>query len=215
MGQTFTISPSDYITPVRSPDGLFSAFVVDPEELIIQDKSGAQQKVYSVMQITSLAWHTDNIHLIYSKRSSTSKPPNPLAIWDELWVLNTLTGQQRQLSQVEENLHHPLVSPGGQYLALSSGTGFIDACLVDDSLVIMQLDSSLERVKVFDLSDFSGIIIENEVSGMISSIYVIGEPIWRLDHVFEVELQWTCTTDPPNGRYQLDLNSLTAINLDN
>jgi|GEM_PF-1537535 len=210
MSQTFVVKSFEVIEPVYSSDGQKIVSVDASGTLRVQSADGSQQTVLKVPGVTSLAWHPDGVHIFYSMHSSSTIPPTPHGFWHELWVIDTQTGEQWLLAGAEEDLHQPVVSPTGPYLALISGSGFADACFVDKRLVILQLDSELKREAVFALSEFSGIEWDLADTGMLVSVYPVGDPFWRSNSLLEVELGWTCTTDSPGGVYQLELEGQRA-----
>jgi hypothetical protein len=214
MSQMFVIRAPEVIEAVLSPDGMNTASVDAAGGLLVRSADGFQRTVTNDPGITSLTWHPDSVHLFYSSNSSSSTPPSPIGFWSELWAVNIQTGEQWQLGGAEEDLHDPVISPGGQYLALTSGSGFMDACFVDKRLVFLQLDSGLKRVRLIELADFAGLETDFEDTGMPTSVYPVGVPTWQSNNALEVELNWTCTADSPNGIYRLDLESLEAVRIE-
>lgn len=208
MSQSFVIRTAEVINPLLSPNGLSIASVDATGGLIVQSADGSLRTITNNPGITSLAWHPDSVHIFYSSHSLTSTPPTPQGFWNELWVINIQSGEQRQLASAEEDLYEPVVSPGGQYLVLISGSGFMDACFVYQHIVFLELNHELKRVALIELVDFAGIVVDVGKSGTFTSVYPVGDPIWRSENVFEVELNWTCTTDSPNGIYRLEMESL-------
>ncbi len=210
MSQTFVIGKPEGVEPVLSPDELTTAFVDATGRLVMQAADGAQRTILNDPGITSLAWHPDSVHIFYSSYSSSLPPPTPHGFWNELWVVNIQTGEQWRLAGAEEDLHDPVVSPTGQYLALIGGSGFADACFVDKRLIILRLNNELKRNDMIEVSAFAGIVTEFEETNTLTFVYPVGDPIWRSNSALEVELNWTCTTDTPGGVYRLEIESLEA-----
>lgn len=211
MSQTFVVNTTEVIEPVLSPDERKTASVDEDGTLLLQSADGTQRIILNDPGITSLAWHPDSNHIFFNSYASSSTPPSPHGFWNELWAINVQTGEQWQLASAEEDLHEPVVSPTGQYLALISGSGFSDACFVDKRLVVLQLNSELRREAVIELADFAGIVTNFERTKTLTSVYPVGNPTWRSNNTLEVELNWTCTTDSPGDVYQLELEELKAV----
>ena len=94
------------------------------------------------------------------------------------------------------------------YIAAIDGSGWADACYVHRKLWIKEMAFSndrLQEVYSYYQHDFESLELpENE--------YMYIEKIlgWESPTVVRVELKWTCTEEPLDGIYLLDMTTLTA-----
>ena len=117
--------------------------------------------------------------------------------------VNVTTGESHQIASATDNLHDPLISPDGKYVAAIGGTGYADACFVDRTLWVLQLDDQLQRTYSYYQLDFAGL-------PEAGSVYVVDLLEWESDRAFTVSLGWVCNTDGLDGVYRLDLPNRTA-----
>ena len=98
-------------------------------------------------------------------------------------------------------------------MAVLSGTGWYDACLVDLSLAVVKLDSNWQRIALFRLNDFAG--LPRNVADDLAAYPAItantpASGVWLNSTQLAVGLQFACTPDNPAGIYLLDLTTQTA-----
>src|SRR6185503_18988536 len=75
-----------------------------------------------------------------------------------LYIVNISTGGNTQLSKPDEDLHDPIVSPTGKYIAVLLGNNYGDACGVGRVAAIMEIDPvALTRVAFTRIDTYSGI----------------------------------------------------------
>jgi sugar lactone lactonase YvrE len=203
------------LDPAPSPDGRHIALVRDPRVLTVQDADGTQRELLTADEISSLAWLPDGRHLIYSNRLRAHQllDAGSIGVQDELWIVDMVTGDKHPLGTAAENLHTPSVSPDGRYIAVLSGTGWFDACLVDLSLAIVELDNHWQRTAIYRLADFAGLPRSDADDLGAYPVAVTGAAlpgVWLNSSQFEVNVQFTCRPDNPAGVYTLDLRTQTA-----
>jgi hypothetical protein len=203
------------LDPASSLGGRRTALVNDPRVLVIQDADGTQRELLTADEISSMAWLPDGLHLVYSNRLRVHQllEAGTIFVQDELWIINVLTGEKHPLGTADENLHTPSVSPDGRYVAVLSGTGWYDACLVDQSLAIVKLDSVGQRIGLYRLDDFAG-LSRNEADDLaaypVTTANIPAPGVWRNSTQLMVGLQFACTQGNPAGIYTLDLTTHTA-----
>ena len=100
-------------------------------------------------------------------------------------------------------MHDPSISPDGRYVAVIGGTGYADACFVDRTLWVLQLDEQLQRIYTYYQLDFDGL-------PEAGSAYVVDLIGWETESVFTVSLGWVCDDQGLDGVYRLDLSTRTA-----
>jgi hypothetical protein len=200
---------------LASPVGSRAALIDDPKELIIVDPDGTRRRLLVADEISSAAWLPDSLHLIYSNRDRSRQrlSAGTFGIRDELWIADVVSGEHHSIGTAEENLHTPVPSPDGRYVAVVSGTGWFDACLVDWTIAIVELDNTFHRTRLYRLADFKGLPanLGNDVRIYADTSQDLPAPgLWRDNSQLTVRLTWTCTTDNPAGDYVLDLATLEA-----
>jgi hypothetical protein len=195
--------------PLRSPDGSQIAFVSDPRSLIVQIQNNAQKNVFTGQEIAGFAWFPDNQNIIVSNRDRTKQElnGNPEGIRDELWIIDTSSGLRIRIATPEENFHMPLVSPDGHYVAAISGTGRFNTCESDLSIILIELDTSLTRIAVHDLAQFSGFPDMKYTPVPVNSPAVPLPGTWIDASRIHVSLKFPCSSGEEDGVYVFDLES--------
>lgn len=212
--------PSFTVGPVIEPESGMVAAVQGRKTLVLRRVDWTTTAWESFGDIVDLAWLPGGQGIVYSEQIvANAELPGTLGLRHNLWLQNVLTGQKYQLGSTDENLHSPVVSPDGRYLALYSGTLYGDACFVDANLHIIELDASGQRVNLFELADFSGV---PAVEGAMAQPNLFGpgdgpfEPVpgqWVDSHTFNTRLVWYCSQSDAAGMYALDLNGRTAVKI--
>ncbi len=214
----FVVVETADIKPLESPDGTLLAIVEKPGVLIIQGPSGKHRELIVTDEISSLAWFPDGRHLVYSERDRTGQimHAGTAGIREALWVIDIQTGEKNLVGTADEVLHTPHISPSGRYIALLTGTNWFDACFVDLSVVVIEMNGKLDRIGTFDLSDFTGLPKGSEDTSIypidLEDIPIPGR--WQSSNQLIVGLGWTCMPSDPDGIYLLDLASLNAERVD-
>ena len=195
------------------------AWVQGGNILMLDAWYGSQRELARANEIVELLWLPDARHVLYVDRQlrpDSSGPPWPL---HALWLVDTETGDQHQLSTFNENLHRIGLLPSARYIRTLPGSDFGDACFMDRRLVFVELDDNYQRVALHDLQEFDSLLAH--------------KPYWFFpedegkgisDHEYEVSLTAFCLTAEMGaseedlaliGRYRLDLELGTAIKVGN
>lgn len=149
--------PANSIGPKVEPNSGFTAAVQDNKTLVLSRVDGTTASWNSFGDIVDFAWIPGGQAIVYSEQIVVNAElPGTLGLRHNLWLQNVITGEKHQLGSTDEDLHTPIVSPNGRFLALYSGTLYGDACGVDADLHIMELTANLQRANLIDLADFSG-----------------------------------------------------------
>lgn len=116
-------------TPVVSPEGSKIAFVRGPEsaarDVYVMNESGSGEPVrltHSNRLIVGLTWTRDGKYLVFSSNRDGSFG---------LWKVPVSGGAPQRLNVGGENSYSPAISPSGNMLAYSHGTGTWDIVRVD------------------------------------------------------------------------------------
>ena len=209
--------PANTVGPVVEPNTGFTAAVQDHKTLVLRRVDGTTTAWESFGDIVDLAWLPGGQGIVYSEQIVVNAElPGTLGLRHNLWLQNVISGQKYQLATTDENLHTPVVSPDGRYLALYSGTLFGDACGLDAELHIMELTSTFQRANLISLADFTG-FAEVANSRPQPSLWGPGdgpyEPQpgeWLDDGTLEPNIIWLCADTDAQGIYHLDVNGRTA-----
>lgn len=191
-----------------SPDGQLIATVPDPRSLIIQQNNGQQNKVFISQEIAGLAWFPDSRNIIISNRDRTKQDVSGTAegIRDELWIIDAFSGLRIRIATPEENLHMPLVSPDGHYVAAISGSGRLNACESDLSVVLIELDNDLTRVAIHHLNEFIGFPVYKFAPIPVNHAAVPLPGIWQGVNRFSLALKFPCSSGEDDGIYLFNLD---------
>ena len=195
--------------PTTSPDGTRLALVPDPRSLMIEEGNGLQNRVFVGQEIAGLAWFPDSRNIIVSNRDRTKQEISGTAegIRDELWIIDTTSGLRIRIATPEENLHMPLVSPDGRYIAAISGTGRFFACKSDLSIVLIELDHDLTRVAIHNLNELPAFSDFQYPPIPVNYPTVPLPGIWQDINRFSLALKFPCSSGEADGIYLLNLDS--------
>lgn len=196
-------------SPSVSPDGTRIAMVTDPRSLVIEKSNGQQDRVFIGQEIVGTAWFPDNQNIIVSNRDRTKQDISGTAegIQDELWIIDTNSGLRIRIATPEENLHMPLISPDGHYVAAISGTGKFNACESDLSVVLLELDNNLTREAIHRLNELSGLPNFKYSPIPINNPTVPLPGVWQDANNFTVALKFPCSSGEADGIYRVNLSS--------
>lgn len=173
--------------------------------------------------VTSMDWLPNGTALIFAVRR-IAYPDIPLLFQGghELWLLDLESGQQKQLAQLEENVHRPHVSPNGRFITLFAGSGYGDACFTSAGLSIMELNEQNEVVSLTDVTTYNG-LIPSEYGIHFNQYTDYEEPrfneskypgVWEADNTLRISIVYTCVENSPSGPsgvYELDVAGQTAV----
>lgn len=196
----------DWSLEIASPNGRLTALTADPQKLMIREADGTKWELLAAHEISSLVWFPDSRHIAYTDTDrSQAIACSSIGIRHTLWIVDAATGKQHQIGTVGENLHNPLVSPDGHYIAARTGSGWGDACFVDLDLVFIELDGNLQQVRALNPKDFTGFPAEPpDADGEM--MYPKGIGTWQDNTHFETGFSWTCSRVPNlGGIYLFDL----------
>jgi hypothetical protein len=201
---------SAYISPALN----YSASVEGGGRLMIQ-RPDEEPVVRAVAQeISFLAWFPDNLHLLFIERDRTNQlnEREDHGITHKLWVLAADSGERRLIGTAGENLHSPLISPNGRYIALLSGETAQQGCTSSPVLMIMELDLDLRRQAIYTVADFNNLPFSSTHAQRIYPNLRVAPMRWEAENKLVVSLWWSClyTNEPIDGEYTLDMASMTA-----
>jgi hypothetical protein len=140
-----------------SPDRSRTAIIRQPGTLLLSEIGGDEKTLAEHGEITTVDWFPDNQHLVYEVLDRSAAPDGPTIDWAwELWIVDVESGEAWQISQGDEQLHDPAVSPQGSVIAVVAGSGYGDAGMIDLQLGFMYLDVFLQRNDLIYAADFQG-----------------------------------------------------------
>jgi hypothetical protein len=216
-GQTphvFWVFEPGVTSAYTSPALNYIASVEGSGRLMIQ-RPGEEPVVRAVAQeISFLAWFPDNLHLLFIERDRTNQQNEreDHGITHKLWVLAADSGERRLIGTAGENLHSPVISPNGHYIALLSGETIQQGCTSSPELMIMELDPDLRRQALYPVADFNNLPFSGTHAQRIYPNLRVAPMRWEAENRLVVSLWWSClyTNEPIDGEYALDLTSMTA-----
>lgn len=212
--------PAFTVGPIVEPESGLLAAVQNDKTLVMRRPDGSSAAWEAFGDIVDLAWLPGGQNLVYSEQVVVNAElPGSLGLRHNLWLHNVTTGIKQLLSTTDDDLHSPVVSPDGRYLALYAGTLYGDACFVDVNLHIMELNSSGQRVSLVELADFSGLPVVENALAQPDLFAPNGGPFnptpgtWIDDHTLATRLTWYCVTSDAAGVYALEVNGRTAVKI--
>jgi hypothetical protein len=207
---TFTISTNEFRLQGTSPNGSWTALVHEPTLLSVIDPNGNVQEMYSGKEIANLAWFPDSLHLLFLDRYRSAQVPGTnQGIRDQLWILDLSSGETHLLyeSQAALGVMGGLsISPGGQYVVSTEGSGDGDACFMSLQLIFLELAGDFQSAGVIQQNQFEGLPNVPD-----STVYPADAGAWQSGSEFAVPLKLTCVTDETlAGLYLFDPGSLVV-----
>jgi hypothetical protein len=213
---TLTVAPA---VEYMSPDGAHSIILESPGTLILQTCAECEPvQLATAPEIDDVVWFPDGSHVVYTvvDRSEQTAPELFYLATRILWIADVNTGEVAQISEAEDNLHHPVVSPDSQHIAVIAGSGFGDGGRIDWALAFIALNDAGVRSSIVYQSDFDG--IPPEPNGAIHPITIgdLTEPgIWLSDTEFQSALQVSFEVGGfTPGIYTFDLDTMTVTKTD-
>ena len=191
------------------------AWVQDGNILMLDAFDGSQRELARANEIVELLWLPDARHVLYVDRQARPDPNGPPWPQHTLWLVDTETGDQHQLSTFDENVHRIGLLPGARYIRALPGSDFADACLMDRRLVFVELDENYQRVALHDFQEFDSVLVEKPYQ-----FFPEDEGKWISDHEYEVNVTAYCLTSEMGsseedlalpGRYRFNLETMTAV----
>jgi hypothetical protein len=141
-----------------SPDRSRTAIIQPPGTLVLDEIDGESRTLAQHGEIIDVEWFPDGDHLLYVTLDRGDAPDGPTIGWVwEIWAINVVSEERWSISQGDQTLHDPAISPGGDVIAVVAGTGYGDAGLVDTTLAFVYLDTSLRRNALVIANEFNGI----------------------------------------------------------
>lgn len=199
----------DWSLEVLSPNKQLTAIISQPAKIMIRETNGTKWELLKAHEIPSVVWFADSKHILYADTDrSQIEGCTTVGIRYTLWVIDAATAQQHQLGSDKENLHDPLLSADGKYIAAMSGSGFGDACAVDLQPVFIELGNGYQETRHLRLQDFAGI----SATSVDPIAYPVTAGVWKDNTHFEIGLSWTCAPEDnnPAGIYLFDLATQQA-----
>jgi hypothetical protein len=213
----FWVVPSEIDGPVTSPNKAYTAIVQWGGQITIEDPDGNLRDIVDteeINEIAQLVWFPDSRHIAFTSRDRTMQTSinSDAGITHTLWVLDILNVERQIIGSNDENFHHPVISPGGNYMAVFEGATFVDACLASPALALIKLDSQYKRQAILKVDNFKGL-----PGASIDTIYpnTPDKPgYWKDNNILISSLSWTCATQHDlDGTYQLNLQKMEAQKL--
>jgi hypothetical protein len=141
-----------------SPDRSRTAIIQQPGTLVLTQIDGSSRTLAEHGEIIDVEWFPDNETLLYVTLDRGDTPEGPTLGWQwEIRAINVVSEESWSISQNDDTLHDPAISPDGSVIAVVAGTGYGDAGIVDTSLAFIYLDTSLRRNALVIANTFNGI----------------------------------------------------------
>ncbi len=206
----FEVLPKDGSIEAASPDYKWIAAVLNGNRLIVRDVNGTPTEFFTGLEIPHFAWFPDSNHILFVNRDRSKQSSNTnRGIRDQLWIADIVRREIVLLYESDTMLGFAglSISPYGNYIATSEGSGDGDACFVSLKMKFFEIASDHQSIRVIDQEKFSGI-----PSVPDSSFYPTDEGKWQNNTQFVAPMKITCVTDATlAGDYVFDLADLKAI----
>lgn len=203
-------------SPVYAPKTDNLAYVVHNEKVITLTSGGIDfrfENTTGTPKIRDLNWSLDNKHLFFTAvdESEQQGHTTTLRLKYAIWHYSLKSKKATQITQYDDRIHTPFVSPSNLYIAAIKGTGYADAGNISLALVVLKLDKEQSVEKEISLEDFKGPdFFEKEKQ----FLFPVGNIIWLNEKEFIVELDELNSPQPnPRGIYKLNVENISAERL--
>jgi Tol biopolymer transport system component len=201
------ITQSAFNPKVR-PDGSGVGFITRDGGLAWIDASGS---TFDIVPSSSLPpntvvndfdWLPDGQGLVYTLADLSEQiGGSTLGIKYGVWV-NDVDGSMPVL--LADGARNAKVSPNGQTVAVLTGSGYADACFVDQRLAFLYLDPERAEAELVDMGDLNGF----PGSIAMGSFFPLANVTWSSGQQALVEFGLTCEEDRSSaGWYLIDSQS--------
>jgi hypothetical protein len=157
--------------------------------------------------VVDFDWLPDGERVVYTLADETDRIENlPIGIKYSTWIAWSDGSDPRKLA---DDVHDVRVSPDGRMIVALQGSGWYDACLVDQQLVFLWFASDLTSAELIDIEGFEGYphigpdqsFYPHSEAGQIESSTVT----WVSSRMAFGNFDITCTPDrSAAGRYVID-----------
>jgi hypothetical protein len=192
--------------PRYRPDGDGIGCIIDDGDLAWQETGGGAfqvivpaEKLPTNTMIADFDWLPDSQYVVYTLADETERIDTlPLGIEYTVWIAQISDPRPVRLAEDARDVG---VSPDGRIIAVLEGSGYGDACFVDQSLVFLELAPDLNSARRVDLEGFEGY----PRVGQDQSFYPTSNAEWVSQGLTIGQFEVTCTVDPiARGTYLID-----------
>ena len=206
----FEVLPDGSVTEAASPDFKWNAVVLDGNRLIVRDTKGTPTEFFTGLEIPNFVWFPDSKHLLFVNRDRSSQSSGTnRGIRDQLWIADIARREIILLYESDTMLGLTgfSISPYGNFVATSEGSGDGDACFVSLKMKFFELASDFQSIRVIDQGKFAGI-----PSIPDSSFYPDDAGTWQNNSEYLSPMEITCVVDESlAGNYVFDVANLKAV----
>jgi hypothetical protein len=191
--------------PRYRPDGNGIAYITMEGGLVWLDNTGTVHSVIPAetlpenIRVLDFDWLPDSEHIVFtlSERKATYAGAT-LGFEYAVWAVQA---DGSALIKLADDLHDVRISPDGQVIAALEGSGYADACFVDQRLRFLLLAPDLTSARQVEIENFAGYPpIDRD-----QTFYPVSTINWVSNRLALGSFDLTCTTDPKDaGRYVID-----------
>ena len=193
---------SGFFDPKVRPDGNGFGYLTAEGGLAWMDNEGIRQDVVAAAalparhRILDFDWRPDGQAVLYTLADLSEQVfDSTLGIKYSVWQA-TMDGASPIL--LADNARNPRVSPDGRAVAVLNGSGYGDACIVDQGLAFLALEPGGALVDMAELNGYPQ-------DTFIGSFYPLANVTWSSGQQALVEFGLTCDEDRSKaGMYLVD-----------
>jgi dipeptidyl aminopeptidase/acylaminoacyl peptidase len=193
---------SGIFDPKARPDGNGFGYLTAEGGLAWMDNEGVRQDIVALAglpaqhQILDFDWRPDGQAALYTLADLSEQVfDSTLGIKYSVWQAAVDGASPIMLA---EGVRTPRVSPDGRTAAVLNGSGYGDACVVDQGLAFLALEPGGELVDMTELNGYPQ-------DALIGSFYPLANVTWTSGQQALVEFGLTCDEDRSKaGMYLVD-----------
>lgn len=201
---SFIIDISDDILAYPNQTGSLTVYVL--EDTIFTLAENGDRIILGTaneLPIGQVVWFPDGEYILYEVPLPLSEDSDQ-AWYHLLYIVNVVTRATINLTigqSFEENLHDPVISPDGRFIAFWGGSGnSYSDCTLDLQVHIMVLNEQKQYVDLYNLEDFTGLVAQTS-----TDMRPVGTGYWDNNGAFVTRLETVCPSQSSgilNGVYQ-------------
>ena len=214
--QASNVLTAGAFSPRYQPEGESIGFITADGGLAWLDGAGTLREIVPASLlppnniIQDFDWTPDGQHIVYTLADETDRIfGSTLGILYSVWIVGIDGSSPEKLAEGGRNVG---VSPDGQTVAMLTGSGYGDACMVDQQMSFLRLGPDMRSAEVVDVKNLTG--YPNFTAG--ESLYPLAAARWIGGDLAFAEFGLTCPVDrQAAGSYLLDLTARQMTQLSN
>ena len=151
-------SLSDGSSPIFAHNSSYFAYLTNEGKTLNMQPDGLLKSFQHDKKISDLNWSYDNKHIFFTSIDTSDQQghTSTLRLKYAIWYYSPYTQNATQITEYQDLINLPTISPDGRYLVAKQGHGYFDAGMSGLRLVVLPLKEDLTVEKEIYLKEFQG-----------------------------------------------------------